>query len=226
MFWVYRRSNKMLFITHHSCYSACFRRHRGSAPLSEVGQKLSPPCILASWLEPRFEQCRNTVKMKAWFLHPACHSELPTLAGRGFIPSAFPWYQHLCIQLCSILNWLAYALALHRPLAQQPLALHPCKHASCSRIPGHGPKLTDGHRQSKQRAWRPQKQAPMPEGKGGHRRMGKQWVSSRRCTLTAILHRMDGVWPPRSFDPVVLAEFCFEPRTQKETCTTMTSKLI
>lgn len=162
----------MLFISHCSRCSGCFRRHIGSAPLSEVRQKLSPSCILASWLELSFEQCRNAVKMKAWFLHLACHSDLPRLARRGFIPSAFPWYQHLCIQLCSTLNWLAYALVLHRPLAQQSLSSHPCKHASCSRIPGHGLKLTDGHRQSKRRAWRPQKQAPMPEGEGGHHRMG------------------------------------------------------
>lgn len=173
MVWIYRRSNKMLFISHCSCYSPFFRRDRGSAPLSEVRQKLSPSCILASWLESRFEQSRNVVKMKAWFLHLACPSQLPTLAGR-FIPSAFPWYQHLCIQLCSALKQLAYVLALHRPLAQQPLTLHACKHASCSGIPGHGPKLTDGHRQSKRGAWRPQKLAPMPEGNGGHRRMGKQ----------------------------------------------------
>lgn len=101
----------------HICsrYHACFRRRRGSAPLSEVMQKLSPSCILAWWLEHIFEQCRNTVKMKAWFLHLACHSELPMLVGRGFIPSAFPWYQHLRIQLCSAPKWLAYALALHRP---------------------------------------------------------------------------------------------------------------
>lgn len=96
----------MLSISHCSCYSACFRRHRGSAPLSEVRQKLSPSCLLASWLELSFEQCRNAVKMTAWFLHLACHSELPRLVRRRFIPSAFPWYQHLCIQLCSTLNWL------------------------------------------------------------------------------------------------------------------------
>lgn len=189
-------------------------------------QKLSPSYILAWWLEHIFEQCRNTVKMKAWFLHLACHSELPMLAGRGLIPSDFSWYQHLCIQLCSTLKWLAYALALHRPLAQQALTLHACKHASCSRISSHGPKLADGHRGSKQTVWRPQKLAPVPESKGRHRRMGKQWVSSRHCIQTAVLHYMDGLRPPRSFDPVVLAEFCFEPSTQKETCTTTASKLI
>ena len=174
MVWIYRRSNKMLFISHHSCYSACFRRHRGSAPLSEVRQKLSSSCILAAWLESRFEQCRNGVKMKAWLLHFACHSELLMLGGKGVILSAFPWYQHLCIQLYSTLNQTECALALHRPLAQQPLALHPCRHASCSRIPGHGPKLTDGHRQSKWRVQRPQKLVPVSEGKGGPCRMGKQ----------------------------------------------------
>lgn len=191
MVWIYRSSHKMLLISHHSCYTACFGSHKGSVPLSEVRQKLSPSCFLASQLEHRFEECRNAVKIKAWFLHLGCHSELLTLAGRGFIPSAFPWYQHLCIQLCS-----AYALALHSPLAQQPLTLHPSKHASRSRIPGHGPRRTDGHRQSKRRAWRPQKLVPEPEGEGGHGRMGKQWVSSRHCALTAYCTAwMDG-WSP------------------------------
>lgn len=76
--------------------------------------------------------------MKVWLIHLACHSKLLVLAKRGFTPSAFPWFQHRCIQLSSALNWLMYALVLHRPLT-----LHPCKHASCARILGHSAKLTD-----------------------------------------------------------------------------------
>lgn len=68
-------------------------------------------------------------KQKRGSFHFARHSELPTLTGRGFIPSAFPLYQHLCIQQRRALNWLAYALTLCRPRAQWPLTLCLCKHA-------------------------------------------------------------------------------------------------
>ena len=150
------------------------KTHRGSAPLSEVRQKLSPSCILALWLEPRFEQSRNTVKMEAWFLHLACHSELLMLAQRGFISPAFPWHQHLCAQLCSPLNGLVHPLCSTEPLLSNPSLCILAKMHSCSRIPSHGPKLTAGHRQSKRGAWRPQKLAPVLEGEGGRRGMGKQ----------------------------------------------------
>lgn len=160
----------MMFISHCSCYSACFRRHRSSAPSSELRQKLSPSCVLVLWLKPTFEQCRNAVKMRVWFIHLACHSKLLMLAKRGFTPSSFPWFQHLCIQLSGALNRLVYALVLHRPLS-----LHPSTHSSCARILGHSAKLTDWHRQSQRRAWSPQKPAPVPEeGKGEPLKMGKQ----------------------------------------------------
>lgn len=92
------------------CYRVrCWR----CAPLSEVRQLLGLFCILASQLEPRFEQRRNTVKITAWFLHLPCHPAFPDLLGRRFTPSAFmvpaALTQHGCAQ------------ALHRPRLSHPL---------------------------------------------------------------------------------------------------------
>lgn len=91
MAWICRRSNKML-LSLCSCYRVCCWRR---VPLSEVRQLLGPSCFLASQLEPRFEQYRNTVKITAWLLHLPCHPAFPDLLGKRFIPSAFPWYQQL-----------------------------------------------------------------------------------------------------------------------------------
>lgn len=112
----------MMFISHYSCYSAWFRRHRSRIHILQLRQKLSPSCVLVLWLKHTSEKCRNAVKMKVWFIHLACHSKLLMLAGRGFTLSAFPRLQHLCIHLSNALNWRVCALVLHRPLT-----LHPCK---------------------------------------------------------------------------------------------------
>lgn len=101
MVWIYRRTNTIMFILHCSRYSAWFKRHKSSVPPPELRQKLSPFCVLVLWLKPTFKQCRNTVEMKVWFNHLACHWKL-MLARRGFTPFAFPWFHHLYIQLGSV----------------------------------------------------------------------------------------------------------------------------
>lgn len=90
-----------MFISYRSHYSAWFKRHKSSVSPPELRQKLSPFCVLLLWLKPTFRQCRNTVEMKDWFNHLACHWKL-MLARRGFTPFAFPRFQHLYIQLGSV----------------------------------------------------------------------------------------------------------------------------
>lgn len=176
MVWIYRRTNTIMFILHCSRYSAWFKRHKSSVPPPELRQKLSPFCVLVLWLKPTFKQCRNTVEMKVWFNHLACHWKL-MLARRGFTPSAFPWFQHLYIQLgsvCKDAGWVVCGAPGHT----QPVQ-------SMNPVPGSlvpPSRLADWHRQSMRRAWRPQKPAPVPEGKGEPLKMGKQRASLEHRT--------------------------------------------
>lgn len=136
-----------MFISHCSCYSAWFR---DTVPSSELRQKLSPLCVLVLWLKPTFKQCRKAVKRKVWFIHLACHSKILMLARGGITPFAFPWFQHLYTQLSSVCKDAEWVVR-GAPGYTQASSEHIC----CARIPGHSARLTDWHRQSMQRAWRP-----------------------------------------------------------------------
>lgn len=146
--------------------------------------------------------------MKACFLHSACHSELQMLESvHTFCLSMVLATLHPAM--------LHSELACVCPGAPQTLCSAAYHFASLQTYI----LLQDPQLQTQTQWWTQAEQPDSVEDPETGTCIGR-WrqtsqdakAVSRHCSLAAVLQHLDGVRPPRSFQPVVLADFALNPQ--------------